>query len=236
MRIPVPITLFLAIAIAVATAPALAQGAAGNAAEGACARAIAVVAGSERMPRHILNAISLVESGRWDGSRRANLAWPWTVYALGKGRHFDSKQAAINEVRRLRRQGVISIDVGCMQVNLRYHADAFTGLEEAFDPMNNVAYAAAFLKRLRRAEGAWSRAVAKYHSSIRAKGRRYWQRVRLAWHAERRRVWRERREARIRAGLARRAGRRGRCRERLDIAGGYPSCAHHETKSALQRR
>lgn len=212
MRIPVPITLLLAIAVA--GGPALAQGTTGHAVKGACARAIAAVASSERMPRHILNAISLVESGRWDGSRRANLAWPWTVYALGKGRHFDSKQAAINEVRRLRRQGVISIDVGCMQVNLRYHADAFTGLEEAFDPLNNVAYAAAFLKQLRRTEGVWSRAVAKYHSAIPAKGRPYWQRVRGAWHAERRRVWREQREARIRAGLARRAARRARRRAR----------------------
>ena len=210
MRFPVSITLLLAIA----GGPALAQGAAGNAVEGACARAIAAVAGSERMPRHILNAISLVESGRWDGSRRANLAWPWTVYALGKGRHFDSKQAAIAEVRRLRRQGVSSIDVGCMQVNLRYHADAFTGLEEAFDPLNNVAYAAAFLKQLRRTEGVWSRAVAKYHSATRAKGRPYWQRVRGAWHAERRRVWRERRKARIRISLARRAARRAGRRAR----------------------
>ncbi len=214
MRIPVPITLLLAVAVAAGGGPALAQGAAGNAAEGACARAIAAVASSERMPRHILNAISVVESGRWDGSRRANLAWPWTVYARGKGRHFASKQAAIAEVRRLRRQGVGNIDVGCMQVNLRYHADAFTGLEEAFDPLNNVAYAAAFLKQLRRTEGAWSRAVAKYHSATRARGRPYWQRVRGAWHAERRRVWRERREARIRASLARRAARRAGRRAR----------------------
>ena len=173
-----------------------------------CARAIDEVARLERIPVHILNAISLVESGRSEVRGGTRRAWPWTVYALGKGRYLNSKRAAIAEVRRLRQRRVTNIDVGCMQVNLFYHAGAFTGLEEAFDPMSNVAYAAAFLKELRRTEGAWAPAVAKYHSSTRAKGRPYWQRVRSTWHAERRRIWNERREARIKANLARRAARR----------------------------
>ena len=212
MRIAAPIMLVLALAVT-GSGAAHAEITARTAAGQACARAIDAVARSERMPRHILNAISLVESGRRVGRGGTRRAWPWTGYALGKGRYLGSKQAAIAEVRRLRQRRVTNIDVGCMQVNLFYHAGAFTGLEEAFDPMSNVAYAAAFLKELRRTEGAWAPAVAKYHSSTRAKGRPYWQRVRSTWHAERRRIWNERREARIKANLARRAARR-RLRDR----------------------
>ena len=41
-----------------------------------------------------------------------------------------------------RAQGARSIDVGCMQVNLLHHADAFASLEQAFDPVANARYAA----------------------------------------------------------------------------------------------
>ncbi|MDZ7712446.1 MAG: hypothetical protein U5L06_04740 [Rhodovibrio sp.] len=65
--------------------------------------------------------------------------------AEGRGRYLPSKAAAIAEVRDLQARGVSNIDVGCMQVNLHWHGDAFESLEQAFDPAYNVAYAAAFL-------------------------------------------------------------------------------------------
>ena len=52
-------------------------------------------------------------------------------------------------VRKLQRRGVRNIDVGCMQVNLRYHPKAFKSLGQAFDPRANAAYAAGFLRKLR---------------------------------------------------------------------------------------
>jgi soluble lytic murein transglycosylase-like protein len=65
---------------------------------------------------------------------------------------------------RLQGQGVRSIDIGCMQVNLLHHPQAFASLEAGFDPATNVAYAVRFL-RLPRAYRDWNQAVAMYHSA-----------------------------------------------------------------------
>jgi hypothetical protein len=119
---------------------------------------------AQAIPDRLLHAISLVESGRWDDTRKANLAWPWTVMAEGEGRFLPSKQAAIAEVQKLRAKGVKNIDVGCMQVNLLAHPDAFASLEEAFEPRNNVGYAARFLNELHEQAGSWPQAGAWYHS------------------------------------------------------------------------
>ena len=74
------------------------------------------------------------ESGRWDAEAQASFAWPWTVTAEGRGRYLPSKAEALAEVRQLRARGLTNIDVGCMQVNLFYHPDAFDDLNQAFDP------------------------------------------------------------------------------------------------------
>ena len=118
----------------------------------------------QRLAPHLLGAISLVETGRWSRDHSATFAWPWTVMAEGRGRYLPSKAAAIAEVRRLQARGVKNIDVGCMQVNLYYHADAFDTLEAAFDPETNADYAAAFLSDLKDEVGSWKDAVAYYHS------------------------------------------------------------------------
>jgi hypothetical protein len=96
---------------------------------------------------------------------------------------------------RLQARGVRNIDVGCMQVNLHYHPDAFASLEEAFDPAANVAYAADFLVELRREARSWTRAVGQYHSREAIRGNGYRAKVFKAWRAERHRANRERRAA-----------------------------------------
>ena len=150
-----------------------------------CAQATAARERAATIPRHLLRAISLAESGRWDDARQANIAWPWTVTARGEGRYLPSKAAAVRHVRRLRSEGVRNIDVGCMQVNLLYHADAFASLEQALDPATNVAYAAEFLKDQFAATGSWVRAAANYHSTTPEKGRAYREKVVRLWRQER---------------------------------------------------
>jgi hypothetical protein len=54
--------------------------------------------------------------------------------------------------------------VGCLQIDLFYHADAFSSLEEAFEPAINAAYGATLLLTNRIAFGDWTSAVAFYHS------------------------------------------------------------------------
>ena len=116
------------------------------------------------IPGGLLDAISLVESGRYDGVAKASIAWPWTVGSGGDGKYFPTKAQAVAEVRRLQAAGVHNIDVGCMQVNLGYHPDAFASLDEAFEPSTNVEYAARFLKGLFESTNQWMTAASYYHS------------------------------------------------------------------------
>lgn len=87
-----------------------------------------------QIKEHLLTTISSVETGRWNAKTKQKVAWPWTVNAQGKGTYFETKAQAVREVKRLQKAGVKSIDVGCMQINLAYHPDAFKSVEEAFDP------------------------------------------------------------------------------------------------------
>ncbi len=140
-----------------------------------------------RFPRYLFLAIAQAESGIWRKRERDVIAWPWTVYAEGRGRRYASKEEAIAAVRALRARGVRNIDVGCMQVNLRHHAAAFSSLEEAFDPAVNTAYAAGFFGRLFRETRSWTRSVRFYHSRNVEKSRPYQRRVFRLWQEERRR-------------------------------------------------
>ncbi len=115
--------------------------------------------------KYLLTTISNVETGYWNDTYKTKVAWPWTVNAQGKGRYFNSKSEAIAEVRKLQKQGVKSIDVGCMQINLKYHPDAFANLDEAFNPKKNVEYAANFLTRLYDRHNDWLKAASSYHST-----------------------------------------------------------------------
>jgi len=131
------------------------------------------------IPHKLLTAISLAESGRKVGS--SVVAWPWTINANGVPYIFATKGEAIRMVRKLRLLGVSSIDVGCMQVNLKQHPKAFPNLEAAFDPSTNIAYAAKFLKTKKENKGSWVNAVAHYHSSTPAHHVPYRARVLKIW-------------------------------------------------------
>ena len=127
-----------------------------------------------QIKKHLLSTITNVESGRWNQQNQRNMAWPWTINAQGKGRFFETKQQAIAEVKRLQSLGIKSIDVGCMQINLSYHPDAFDDLEEAFNPYKNVEYGAKFLKKLYTQKGNdWNKAATAYHSSLPQKAKKY---------------------------------------------------------------
>jgi hypothetical protein len=149
--------------------------------QGLCAAAIDRQEVRHKIPNKLLQAISMVESGRWDPQTRRKTAWPWTVTANGKGRFFPTKQAAIAHVMKLKGQGIRVIDVGCMQVNLHYHPDAFKSLSAAFDPKRNADYAAKFLTKLKREHRSWRKAVQHYHSATPAKRVPYQNKVYAAW-------------------------------------------------------
>lgn len=139
-----------------------------------CMEATQKVEKEYKIKKHLLSTISSVETGRWNADQKQNLAWPWTVNARGKGMFFNSKAEAVAEVKRLQKAGVKSIDVGCMQINLAYHPDAFKSVEEAFDPQKNVEYGAKFLKNLyENRDHDWVKAAMAYHSSVPHKAQKY---------------------------------------------------------------
>jgi soluble lytic murein transglycosylase-like protein len=92
-------------------------------------------------------------------------AWPWTVNVEGKGFYFNSKKEAVFFVRKQLQEGKTSIDVGCMQINLKHHPEAFVKLEQAFNPRHNIGYAASFLVKKFAELGSWGKAIAHYHSA-----------------------------------------------------------------------
>lgn len=124
-------------------------------------------------PPHMLTAISLVESGRWNKAIGARIAWPWTVTTGNDGRFFDTREQALAHIAALRAKGVTNIDVGCMQVNLHFHGKAFRSIEEALDPASNVAYAVVFLNRLYGETRSWARSMTAYHSRTPVHAERY---------------------------------------------------------------
>lgn len=127
-----------------------------------------------QIKKHLLTTISSVETGRWDANKKQRMAWPWTVNAQGKGMFFNSKAEAVREVKKLQAQGVKSIDVGCMQINLAYHPDAFGSIEQALDPQKNAEYGAKFLKNLyENNDEDWIKAAMAYHSSVPTKALKY---------------------------------------------------------------
>jgi len=149
-----------------------------------CSAAIDSVEQGTGIPPRLMAAIARVESGRVDATTGATLPWPWTIDVNGEGRFFDTKAEAVAAVRQLQAQGVRSIDVGCMQVNLSYHPNAFASLDQAFDPTANAAYAARFLTELHEASHDWTQAAALYHSATPALGAAYRTRVMAVWPLE----------------------------------------------------
>jgi hypothetical protein len=99
------------------------------------------------LPVHNLHAISLHETAKKHSQHNISMVWPWTVMnnKEGKGYHFKTQGEAIRYVRMQFMVRNNNLDVGCMQINLKYHPDAFVSLQQAFSPRNNIEYGAKFL-------------------------------------------------------------------------------------------
>jgi Transglycosylase SLT domain len=134
---------------------------------GLCLAAIAAAEHHYDVPHGLLAVMAKVESGRRAPPAGALQPWPWTIDADGQGVFFPTKAEAVAWSRQAVDSGTVTyLDVGCMQVDLRSHPNAFANLEQAFDPAANVEYGARFLRQLRDGVGAgnWFAAVGFYHS------------------------------------------------------------------------
>ena len=175
----IPATHAAAVTLLVAALLAPGRSFAGD--EQACAAAGAEAERRHELPAGLLLAIGQVESGRRDPVSGRVAPWPWTIDAAGNGQRFDDGPSAIAATRQWLAKGVASIDIGCFQVNLAAHPEAFAGLEQAFDPAANADYASRFLVSLKQRLGSWSNAVAAYHSATPERGGPYRDLVMAAW-------------------------------------------------------
>ena len=135
------------------------------------------------LPENILLSISRVESGyqKVDGVIRA---WPWTLNAGGDSAYFRNKEDALRHLEEKIKKGVTNIDIGCMQLNFRWHKDFFNNLSEMINPIKNVDYAARFLNKLHQRHRSWEKAVKYYHSSKSKFNVKYYRKVKAVWKKE----------------------------------------------------
>lgn len=143
----------------------------------ACRQAIAAAERAHGIPTHLLAAIARVESGRRDQASGTFNPWPWTINFDGAGIFYDNKPQAVDAASGMRPKVTRSIDVGCMQISLTHHPNAFASMEQAFDPPSNADYGARFLLQLFEKSGSWPRAVELYHSATPELGSDYRQKV-----------------------------------------------------------
>jgi len=126
------------------------------------------------VPEGILLAISLTETGRRRGERFT--AWPWTVNMEGKGYWFGTREKAFAFAQKNFKAGARSFDVGCFQINYKWHGHAFSSIGAMFDPDKNAIYAAKYLLELYREKGNWPDAVGAYHSRTQKFAKQYFAR------------------------------------------------------------
>ena len=136
-----------------------------------CRNAAIRSADAHGIPREVLVAITLVETR----TRRGGVSgpWPWTVNVAGKGAWFDTRASALLHAQSARARGQMSFDVGCFQLNYRWHGEHFASIAEMFDPARSGDYAARFLKSLHEESGDWITAAGHYHSRTPVHARRY---------------------------------------------------------------
>jgi soluble lytic murein transglycosylase-like protein len=119
---------------------------------------MAIAARAYDVPLGVLYAVGMTETGR-KGSLQ-----PYAMNIEGKSYFAAGLADALARFAEASKAGAKLIDVGCMQINYYYHSEHFQSVSAMFNPRQNVLYAAQFLQDLRKREGSWTMAVARYHA------------------------------------------------------------------------
>ena len=127
----------------------------------------------------LLFSISRVESATETGDGTIS-PYPWTLRS-DKPFYGRTKKEAEKELARLLARG-ISVDIGLMQVNSRWHGHRVTNPAELLDPLTNIRVGAQILsERLKAHPHDAAKAVATYHSFDPDRGRWYAGKVFRVW-------------------------------------------------------
>ncbi|MFN3765807.1 MAG: transglycosylase SLT domain-containing protein [Aliihoeflea sp.] len=124
----------------------------------ACETEILRAADRYGIPAGILYAVGLTETGR-KGSMQ-----PYAMNIEGKAVFASSASDAVRRFTAAKQGGASLIDLGCMQINHRWHGEKFASVGQMLEPARNVDYAARFLVELKGRHESWSMAVARYHA------------------------------------------------------------------------
>jgi len=123
-----------------------------------CEREMAAAARKHDVPLGVLYAVCLTETGR------GKQLYPHALNIEGKSVFPPTRAAAKADIMAAKKRGKKLIDIGCMQINHYWHGQEFQSVDHMLEPSANVEYAAKFLKDLRRRQGSWTMAVARYHA------------------------------------------------------------------------
>ena len=126
----------------------------------------------------------LLGIGKAEAIRKINnkyIIWPWTINHAGKSLFFDNKEQMKNYVFKNLKRKDFNIDVGCMQINIKWHKNNFKKISDMFEVNPNISYAASFLQQLKNKYGSWDKAIKHYHSSDPKKNIPYLIKVKSFW-------------------------------------------------------
>ena len=126
----------------------------------------------------------LLGIGKAEAIRKFNnkyIICPWTINHAGKSLFFDNKEQMKNYVFKNLKRKDFNIDVGCMQINIKWHKNNFKKISDMFEVNPNISYAASFLKQLKNKHGSWDKAIKHYHSSDPKKNNPYLIKVKNFW-------------------------------------------------------
>lgn len=147
-----------------------------------CQSAAEAAAHGSGVPAALVRTVMTAESGRPGGKGRALRPWPWALNVDGQGYWPETRDQALSMIDGFLAEGRSSIDIGCFQINLRWHGKAFASPEDMIDPVRNASYAVGFLQDLMNETGSWRAAAGAYHSRDPDRAESYVQRLK-AVHA-----------------------------------------------------
>ena len=145
-----------------------------------CEKIIKNIESLTEIPEGLLLGIGKTEAGRIIDKKELKV-WPWTVNHAGKSLFFDNKKQMKNYVLKRLKKGDNNLDVGCMQINLKWHKHNFKEVNDMISPEPNISYAASFLIQLKNKYGNWNEAIKHYHSSDPIKNKPYLDKVLNYW-------------------------------------------------------
>ncbi len=118
----------------------------------------------------MLQAIAFAESGRTNDHGLIE-PWPWALNIEGQAFFPTSQEEAMTLLSAHQDR---SVDVGLLQINIRWHGHRFDDPNSLLDPVINLEIGAAILKEaLASAPGDLTAGIGRYHSSDPERARSY---------------------------------------------------------------